>query len=87
MHLQHRGAAISHDRNAQGAGGGGIQLMYGRSLMTITASHPYNVGMEHVRFSPTRQTSLAPSGWVGAGGVGGGGTKHANFANGDFWDF
>ncbi|CAN0422214.1 unnamed protein product, partial [Laminaria digitata] len=24
-------------------------------------SHPYNAGTEHVGFSPTRQTSLAPS--------------------------
>ena len=25
------------------------------------SSHPYNVGTEHVGFSPTRQTLLAPS--------------------------
>ena len=34
--------------------------MHGRSRMTID-SHPHNAGTEHVGFSPTRQTLLAPS--------------------------
>ena len=37
--------------------------MHGRSRMTIAIrpSHPYYAGTEHVGFSPTRQTLLAPS--------------------------
>ena len=35
--------------------------MHSRSRMTIYPSHHYNAGTEHVGFSPTRQTSLAPS--------------------------
>ena len=35
--------------------------MHGRSRMTIDPRIPTNTGTEHVGFSPTRQTSLAPS--------------------------
>ena len=37
-------------------------LMHSRSRMTIwyRPSHPDNAGTEHVGFSPTRQTLLAP---------------------------
>ena len=36
---------------------------YGRSGMTIAIRplHPYNAGTNHVGFSPTRHTLLAPS--------------------------
>ena len=38
-------------------------FMHGRSRMTIgyRPLHTYNAGTEHVGFSPTRQTLLAPS--------------------------
>ena len=45
--------------------GGGVYsiFMHGRSRMTIgyRPLHTYNAGTEHVGFSPTRQTLLAPS--------------------------
>ena len=50
-----------------GMGGGAysrrdvLDIMHGRSRMTIVPSHPYNAGTEHVGVSPTRQTLLAPS--------------------------
>ena len=46
------------DKVRKGRGGGALIIMHGRSRMT---SHPYNAGTENVGFSPTRQTSLAPS--------------------------
>ena len=48
---------------AEVVGGGGIQFVHGRSRMTIwyRPSHPYYAETEHVGFSPTRQTLLAPS--------------------------
>ena len=39
---------------------GYTQFVHGRSRMTIRPSHPYYAGTEHVGFSPTRQTLLAP---------------------------
>ena len=42
------------------AGGWCAYAMHGRSRMTIDPSHPCNVLAEHVGFSPTRQTLLAP---------------------------
>ena len=38
-------------------------FIHGRSGMTVAIRplHPYNAGTEHVGFSPTRQTLLAPS--------------------------
>ena len=47
-------------RRAEG-GGGCTQFVHGRSRMAIRPSHPYYAGTEHVGFSPTRQTLLAPS--------------------------
>ena len=38
-----------------------LDIMHGRSRMTIDPLHPYNAGTEHVGFSSTRQTLLAPS--------------------------
>ena len=41
--------------------GGYTRVMHGRSRMIIDPrSHPCHVGTEHVGFSPTRQTLLAP---------------------------
>ena len=44
---------------AGGRGGGHTHVMHGRRRMPT--SHPHNAGTEHVTFSPTRKTSLAPS--------------------------
>ena len=48
--------------------------MHGRSRTTIDIrpSHAYDAGTDHVGFSPTRQTLLAPS----AKRVGGGAGQH-----------
>ena len=44
-------------------------MMHSRSGMTIAVrpSHSYNAGIEHVEFSPTRQTLRAPSAKGGGG--------------------
>ena len=49
-------------RGARGAGGGCTNFMHGRSGMTIATSpsHSHNAATEHIGFSPTRQTLLAP---------------------------
>ena len=52
-------------RRGQGARargrGGGTQFVHGRVRMTIDRpSHPCYAGTEHIGFSPTRQTLLAP---------------------------
>ena len=47
-----------------GVGGWGrcTHVKHGRSrIYDHRPSHPYNAGTEHVGFSPTRQTLLAPS--------------------------
>ena len=41
--------------------GGKNHIMHGRSPQDRRPLCPHNVGMEHVGFSPTRQTSHAPS--------------------------
>ena len=57
----------SKSRGVRGRGGaldrrGVLDLMHGRSRMyDHRPSHPYHPGTEHDGFSPTRQTSLAPS--------------------------
>ena len=79
---------------AQGDAGAGvysIEDMYSISCISLVhdhrPSHPYNAGMEHVGFTPTRQTSLAPSATrrevygkfsPGEGGVNSKDTIHAN---------
>ena len=40
---------------------GGTHFVHGRSRMAPRSSHLYYAGAEHVGFSPTRQTLLAPS--------------------------
>ena len=40
---------------------GVLDIVYGRSRTAIRLSHPFNAGTEHVVFSPSRQTLLAPS--------------------------
>ena len=45
----------------EGGGRACTQFVHGRSRMTINPEHPYYAGTEHVGFSPTRQTLLAPS--------------------------
>ena len=43
-------------------GGAVLDIMHGRSSrVTIDPRIPYNAGTEHVGFSPTRQTLLAPN--------------------------
>ena len=52
-----------HWGHGQSAGVGEcvLDIVHGRDRMTIRPSHPYNPGTEHVGFSPTPQTLLAPS--------------------------
>ena len=46
----------------EGVGALIMYAMHGRSrIYDHRLSHPYNAGTEHVGFSPTRQTSLAPN--------------------------
>ena len=45
----------------EGVREGVLDIMHGRSGMTIDPRIPYNAGTEHVGFSRTRQTLLAPS--------------------------
>ena len=52
-------------------GGGGTEVCAWPQSYDHRPSHPYYAGTEHVGFSSTRQTLLAPSakgGWWGEGG-------------------
>ena len=57
-------APVHGEATPEAGGGGGAGVlslcMHDRNRMTIEISHPYYTGTEHVGFSSTRQTLLAP---------------------------
>ena len=57
-----RGNTKGEERGARGGGRGGVYSVCAwPQLYDLRPSHSYDAGTEHVGFSPTRQTLLAPS--------------------------